>query len=326
MSRKRLLIIITVVVGVILVCACLGVGGYALWNTPLGPALSVTAEVTIPTQQEIITFPTATVPVPAPTAALSTPKPVVNCGQTGSQNILIMGVDAPGGTLTNNPLVIRIIKIDFSRKTAGVFSFPRDLWLPITGLESLGISQTRLGESYRFARSNAGLSAAAATNLVAQNLYNNFGALSDHYITAKISTLAAIIDSVGGITVDIPVAYDGTPYHLLALEYATAPSPLLQWGGGDRQTQILVALYKKVFSSEMIPRLPGLIPQFLQAVTTDLSAQQAMDLACLSQQISNQQISFGGVGSNDVTYGAGGVLYPNIDAIRAKVQQLLGKA
>ncbi len=341
MNRKRIIIISAVVVTAVLLCACGVAAAMTVYNTPLGPALNAGTADSIATPAVIANLPpaagtslpqpVATSQPPAPTAA-----PVSNCGKTGSLNYLIMGVDAPGGRGLQGPLAIRIVKVDFSKKTAAIFSFPRDLWIPVTGLEGYGITQARLGEAYLIAKSNGGMSTAAATNIVAQALNRNFGAVSDHYVTAKLATLASIIDTVGGITVNVPAAYNGTPYGFhsfpagsylmngaLALEYATAPSPLAQWNAVDRQTQVLTALFQKIFSNEIITKIPSLIPQFLQAVTTDLSLQQIMDLACISQQISTGQIVFGGVGPNEVTSGASGVLYPNTEAIRAKVAQLL---
>jgi LCP family protein required for cell wall assembly len=339
MAQKRLPVILAVVVGVILVCGCSAVVGYMAWSTPLGPSLSGgAAEVNIPTQQVIAAnVPVAAnTPIPIQTSTQPTPQPAVNCGNYGSENLLIMGVDAPFGAALKGPLSIRIVKIDFSRKTAAVFSFPRDLWLPVTGLEGYGITQARLGESYLIGVSNAGYSSSEATNLVAQILSKNFGAVSNHYITAKMTTLASIIDSVGGITVNIPVPYDARtlgfhyfpagPYHMtgtLALEYAIAPSSFDQWNGVDRQNLVLMALFQQIFSGANITRIPSLIPQFLQAIATDLSMQQISDLSCIFQQISGGNIAVSGVGPNDVTYGSSGVLYPNTEAIRTKVRQYI---
>ncbi len=328
MSRKRILIVVAVLIGIFLLCACAVAIGYAAMNTPLGPAIQL--QTPTPTAQpEQTSEVAATVPstLPAPTA-----EAVANCGLKGSLNILIMGVDSPFQDGLKGPLAIRLVKIDFSLKTANVFSFPRDLWIPIKGLESYGITHARLGELYLIARSNAGLGDAAATSLVAQNLYQIFGAWSDRYITGKMSTLALIIDTVGGITLDVPVVHDATRYGfhyfpagrstmngLLALEYAIAPTASDQWNGFDRQTLVLYALFRKILSPEILPKMPTLIPQFLQVATTDLSLQEMLNLVCISQQISKEQTVFAEVAPEDVTFGASGVVYPNMEAIRAKV-------
>jgi anionic cell wall polymer biosynthesis LytR-Cps2A-Psr (LCP) family protein len=332
MSRKRIIIVVAVIVGVILCCVCVAAIGFAAMTIPLGPMLQIETQIPTPKPE-----PTSK-PVESALSSLPVPttEEIANCGVLGSLNILVMGVDSPFGDGLKGPLAIRLVKVDFSRKTANVFSFPRDLWISVRGLESYGITQARLGELYLIARSNAGLSDAAATNLVAQNLYQDFGAWSDHYITGKMSTLAGIIDTVGGITIDVPVVHDATPYGfhyfpagqyamngLLALEYAIAPTASDQWNGFDRQTLVLYALFRKILSSETLPKLPTLIPQFLQVATTDLSLQEMLNLLCISQQIPKEQTVFAEVSPEDVTFGASGVLYPNVDAIRAKVAQNL---
>src|SRR4030042_1299329 len=124
-----------------------------------------------------------------------------------------------------------------------------------------------------------------------------------------------MIDSVGGILVNIPVAYDGTPWHghyfpagpysmtgSLALEYSMSRSVPGQWSAMDRQSQVLLALFQKIFSPETLTKIPSLIPQFLQAMTTDLTLQQASDLICIFQEIPKDKITISGAGPTGVTY------------------------
>jgi LCP family protein required for cell wall assembly len=342
MSRKRMIIIISIV-GAAILCLCTAGAAYMIINVPLGEPLFLSTSEAFPVQETALelnqTYVSEDIPIVNPTITeehTNSQTRATNCGQTGSMNILVMGVDSPGSNGPNGPLDVRLVKVDFSQKTAVVFSFPRDLWIPVTGLETLGFAQARLGEAYLIARSNGGMSVAEATNILAQNLYNNFGAVSHHYITAKMSTLAIIIDTVGGITVTVPYDYDGSPYGFhyfpagtnsmngeLALEYAIAPSSLSQWEALARKTLVLSALFNKLFTPGVIPQLPELVPQFLQVATTDLTLQQFMDLICISQQIPWEQVTFVGAGPEDVTAGPSGVLYPNTPAIRSKVEQYL---
>jgi len=332
MSRKRVLLLLVVMAGILLLCVCAGTIGYVAINTALGPTLQIETQIASPTPgtTSIESLPTSN-PIRSPS-----PEKAVNCGVRGSINILVMGVDSPFGDGMKGTLAIRLVKVDFSRKTANVFSFPRDLWIPVKGLEGFGITQAHLGELYLIAKSNAGYSEAAATNLVAQNIYQNFGAFSDHYIVGKMATLAAIIDTVDGITIPIPRVHDATPYGmhyfpagpypmkgLLAMEYAISPTSAGQWDGFERQTLVLHTLFQKILSPDILPKLPTLIPQFLQVATTDLNLQQLLNLLCISQQIPREQTVFDGIEPGDVTIGAGGVLYPNTEVIRAKVLQNL---
>jgi anionic cell wall polymer biosynthesis LytR-Cps2A-Psr (LCP) family protein len=331
MSRKRVWIVLAVIVGIILLCVCAGTVGYLAMNIPLGPILQIETQISSPTPgiaHETTSTKSSSIATPILSPAS---EEVANCGVKGSMNFLVMGVDSPFDDGYKGTLAIRLVKVDFNRKTANVFSFPRDLWIPVKGLEGYGITHARLGELYLIAKSNAGYSEAAATNLVAQNLYQNFGAFSDHYIVGKMAILAAIIDTVGGITVPIPSAtpygmhyFPAGPYYmkgLLALEYAISPTSAGQWDGFDRQTLVLYTLFQRILSPDTLPKLPTLIPQFLQIATTDLSLQQLLNVLCISQQIPREQTVFAGIEPGEVTIGASGVLYPNFEVIRAKVLQ-----
>jgi anionic cell wall polymer biosynthesis LytR-Cps2A-Psr (LCP) family protein len=332
MSKKAIAIIAVVVVVAIILCIAVVAVGYYVLNTPLGPSLALDTQIPAPTA-ESVPGPTAG---EMPEADQPTPEPAEHCGEKGPVNIIVMGVDSPFGDGYKGPLAIRLVYVDFSRKTAVIFSFPRDLWVPVKGLESLGIDHERLGRLYLIARNNAGFSETDATRLVAQTLADQFGAYSDHYITGKMSTLVDIIDAVDGITVPVPVAHDATPwgmhyfpagpYHmsgLLAMEYAVTPNLAGQWDGWDRQSLVLYTLFQKVLSPETLPKLPELIPLFLQVAVTDLSLQQMLNLVCISQEIPRDRMLFAEVGPEDVTFGPDGVQYPNTEAIREKVLQHL---
>lgn len=328
MSKKAITIIAVVVVVMVILCVAVVAVGYYMLNTPLGPSLALDTQIPEATV-EIVPGPTAG---ETPEADRPTPESAEHCGEKGTVNILVMGVDSPFEDGYKGPLAIRLVQMDFSRKTAVIFSFPRDLWVPVKGLESLGIDHERLGRLYLIARNNAGFSEADATRLVAQTLADQFGAYSDHYITGKMSTLVDIIDAVDGITVPVPVAHDATPwgmhyfpagpYHmsgLLAMEYAVTANLAGQWDGWDRQSLVLYTLLQKVLSPEMLPKLPELIPLFLQVAVTDLSLQQMLNLICISQEIPQDRITFAEVEPEDVTFGPDGVQYPNAEAIREKV-------
>ena len=332
MSRKNVVIIAAVIGGIMLLCVAAGVVGYFLLNTPLGPSLALETQIPAPASGTTPATTEGALPEPVqPTAETAD-----FCGEKGSINILVMGVDSPFGDGRKGPLAIRLVKVDFSRKTADVFSFPRDLWVPVKGLEALHIDHERLGGLYQIARDDAGWGEAEAARLVAQTLADAFGAYSDHYVMGRMATLVDIIDALDGITVTVPVAHDATawgmhyfpagPYHmsgLLAMEYAVAPNLAGQWDGWDRQSLVLYALFQKILSPDTLTKLPDLIPLFLQVAVTDLSLQQMMNFACISREIPRDRMVFAEVGPEDVTFGPDGVQYPNTEAIRAKVAQNL---
>jgi anionic cell wall polymer biosynthesis LytR-Cps2A-Psr (LCP) family protein len=189
-------------------------------------------------------------------------------------------------------------------------------------------SGTRLDIIYHMGMAAQDDDPAAATSFVAQVLYDSFGVLPDHYLTLDLTRLAEMIDAVDGVDVQVLSDYDATQHGLpyfqvgemhmqgeLALAYAAATSYDARWDGLERQTQVLKALRDKVFSPAIIPKTPELIERFRLAVTTDLSIQQGLDLACLADQVSIEQVTFTGVGNDLVRTEPDGSLAPDVEGV-----------
>jgi anionic cell wall polymer biosynthesis LytR-Cps2A-Psr (LCP) family protein len=343
---RRMIVVLAVIAVVMLICCSAGiVTAYSLLNRPLGPALALPTET--PASMPVSTQspapaagPTATpAPARAPTGtSMPEQQPAVTCGQSGAINILILGVDSPVPAAPRGPLAIRMVKVDFSRKTAAVFTFPRDVLVTVSGLEGLGIIQSRLGQAYLSATTMGGYTETGAINLLAQALSGSFGAQADHYVMVKLPNAALAIDTLGGLDVEIPLGYDGRVFGLpvypagvhhmtgsQALAYGMAPSSPELWNSIARQDRVLKALRTKILSPGILPIIPSLVTQLFQTVTTDFSPQQILDLACVAQEIPAEQIAYAEVEPGDVTTSADGALIPNGDAIRRKAEQYLGK-
>jgi LCP family protein required for cell wall assembly len=348
-SLSRRAVITLAIVGGLVMLLCIGgiLVTAMLMNTPLGPALEIPLEIPTaaafptqqptaapdqPTQEPAVLAPTAT---PKPTAA---PAAATVCGQSGAMNILLMGVDSPVPALPKGPLAMRIVKVDFSNQVAVLFSIPRDLWVNVTGLEGLGVTKTTLGQAYLKAVSQAGYTETGAINIVATALSSNFSARADHYVSIRLSNLALLIDSLGGVDVNVPAPFDGRTmglpiytagYHHMtgreSIAYGAAPTALDQWNAANRQNQVLQALRAKVLSPAVLPNIPSLVNQFFQIVATDLTPKQIVDLSCIAQQITADRTVVSGVAPSDVTPSADGALIPIGDLIRAKAIRLLGK-
>jgi LCP family protein required for cell wall assembly len=345
-SLPRRTILILAISGVVMLILCLGgfVVVSSLMNTPLGPALEIPPA--IPT--EAIPPPQPPAPAAAPTQApatiaptalpSSTPAATTVCGESGAMNILLLGVDSPLPAFPKGLLALRMVKVDFSNQVAGLFAFPRDLYVAVTGLEGLGVTKTTLNLAYLKAATQASYGETGAINVVATALSNNFGARADHYVMIKLANLALLIDSLGGIDVNVSPAYDGKSvglpfyqagfHHMTgkeAITYGSAPSALDQWNASNRQNQVFQALRQKVLSANILPNIPSLVTQFFQIVTTDFTPKQLLDLACIAQQITPDRIVSAGADPSDVTPSADGALIPIGDLIRTKAQKLLGK-
>ncbi|MGB5843727.1 MAG: LCP family protein, partial [Anaerolineales bacterium] len=99
--------------------------------------------------------------------------------------------------------------------------------------------------------------------------------------------------------------------------------------GGDfdragRQMQVIMAIRDRVLSSDMlttlISRAPGIYEQLSAGVQTNLTLEQAVQLAWLVQQIPEEEIKRGAIGTDHVTFGKSpdgdDVLKPRPEQIR----------
>lgn len=309
-----------ILLGIFLVISIL-VNVFLAWTIlrkPLGPTLAVSTA--IPTDG-----PPSTQPTEAPEPSV---QPV--CGHTEPMMLLILLTGRSDTEPSHQALALRLAKVDFVNRSVVSVFFPRELKITVQGLESLEVNEARIDEIYRYGMEILNDDRAAATSLVAQALYDNFETLPDHYITLDLTRLAGLIDAVGGVDVQILSAYDATTYGLphfqpgemymegeLALAFAASASLETRWEGLDRQTQVLKALRDKALSPSILPQAPELIGQFQSAVTTDLSIQQGLDLACLAEQVFADQVNFSGVGIDLVIPQPDGSLMPDVEAIKA---------
>ena len=145
-------------------------------------------------------------------------------------NVLLMGNDARPD---EDPRLVRtdtmmIVTIDPVNGTGTMLSIPRDLWVPIpvgTGA-SREVVEGRINEAYRTGhlRDYPGGGGALAMRTVEYNL----GVPIDHYAMIDFSGFEKMVETVGGIEVDIP--YEIVDYLYPTLDYGTtvirfAPGP-----------------------------------------------------------------------------------------------------
>lgn len=303
----------------------LGVGGYSAVHAYKAPLSSV---------MEV-----ATATVAAPVAQTNPTQPTVAesvCGQTGSMIVLFLGSDASQGNPPYGADSIRLIKIDYDAQKFSVITFPRDLIVQTSALNNANYPQAPLGVTFKYANQAATGTEVekntAATSVIAQLIMNDFGVRPDYYITVQMNQLAAMIDTIGGVEINVPAAITTergitflagtqTLNGALATEYIRAIQP-----GGDsariiRQNDFLNALKAKVISAKLLPKVPTLISQFQNAVSTDLSPEQLVSFACLASKVSEENITFDAINTSDLVTGN----TPNIDAIKAFLIQKLSK-
>jgi LCP family protein required for cell wall assembly len=188
--------------------------------------------------------------------------------------------------------------------SAGMLSIPRDLWVTIPGYDEHNRINTAhyYGDVYDY----PGGGPALARDTVTWNL----GVPIQFYIRVNFAAFEMAIDEVGGIEIYIPETIDDPLYpdeaygydpffieaglhHLdgkTALKYARTRAT---FGGdfdrGRRQQQVIMAVRDQVVKLNQLPRLvsraPMLIDTLGDAVRTDLSLDQALQLAQLASEV-----------------------------------------
>lgn len=254
-----------------------------------------------------------------------------------SWNILLLGSDSD--SKYNFPVlftqVMMVVHIDPIHNSVYMVSIPRDSWVYVPGNGAMHkIDQAFYIAAAQNHNFDDGVRAARLT------VEKDYGITIDRYAWVGLSAFASIIDTLGGVDIDLthPIVDDnypddtGTntndPYALKRLYLAPGPQHLngLQAlayvrsrhadligdiGRTVRQQEVLTALEKKLNVVSILSNLPQLISDLTGKVYTDMSEQELLAFANYARTLSSSaihHITFGpGPGNQD--YGDFGELY-----------------
>jgi LCP family protein required for cell wall assembly len=274
--------------------------------------------------------------VAKPPAVVIGPEPIPWDGAS-RVNVLVMGLDyrdwvsGEGAPRTDTMI---LASVDPLSKTASILSIPRDLWVSIPGFEE----PERINVAYRFGETYQ--LPGGGPELAMKTVEGLLGLKIDYYALIDFYSFEQFIDELGFIEIDVPHniwvdPIDGPTVKLrkgahdlqgsLALAYARARNT----EGGDfdragRQMQVIMAVRDRVLRSEMlttlISRAPAIYEQLSSGIQTNLTLDQAIQLAWLVQQIPEEDIKRGSIGTDHVTFGVSpdgdDVLKPRPEQIR----------
>ncbi|HEY3117401.1 MAG TPA: LCP family protein, partial [Chloroflexota bacterium] len=264
-------------------------------------------------------------------------------------NILMLGTDQrpeerAAGVPTRTDVIL-VVSLDPVHKTAGIVSFPRDMWLPIAGL-----GEQRINEAYQYGERHKVSGGGSA--LVSSTLDRNFGLSTSHYAIFNFEAFQNIIDTLDGVVIDVPrplkddafptdqdsedifgmqrIYFQPGPQLMrgsAALHYVRSRHSETDFARNARQRQVLLGIRDRVLRVNALPNLPSVITQTLAALQTDLSPGDALSLAKLVTQIDSSNIRTLGVGPPLVSGYTGedgaSLLLPNNAAIKRAIQQLM---
>jgi len=264
---------------------------------PIATALPPTATPT----------PMATLPPGVPTHSPAPPTPTPYPAWDGNRpiHILLLGVDSRVGE-EGPPRsdTIIIVRVDPVGERIDLLSVPRDLLVDIPGYYA-----TKINAAYPFGESDDDVPGGGPT-LAAQTVELNFGIRIDYFAEVDIAGMETIIDTLGGIILDVPGIVKDEQYPTENYGYTRVYfSPGIQLMGGqtavrysrtrhddgdfarqERQQQVLLALRERALATGLIAQLPALIDDVGDSVRTDLSMRQALSLARLAQEMGQESI------------------------------------
>jgi LCP family protein required for cell wall assembly len=122
-------------------------------------------------------------------------------------NILLIGSDSRGSDQGRSDSFI-VLHISADRKSVYLVSFPRDMWVSIPGY-----GKAKINAAYSWGKS--ALSVSTIENLT--------GARIDHVVITDFANFIQLVDTVGPITVDNPVASVATDDHQHTYQFPKGP-------------------------------------------------------------------------------------------------------
>ena len=249
---------------------------------------------------------------PTPTITPTATQVPPLCGGPRVMFILLVGSDARRDSYDIGLAdAMRLVRVDFVEPSIQVLAFPRDLYVEIPGIEDHnGITHGKLNQAFLYG--NPGYNyydgPGQGPGLLARTLEHNFGAQVDHYVAVNLQTFVRIIDTLGGIDINLPYAVDGRvkgsrdpsryfsagEQHLDG--YRTMLLARLRPGGDlqrlEIQNLILRALADKLLSPTAVLKFLELIRAFHDSIQTDLGAQEISRLLCLRPRVDPENIDF----------------------------------
>jgi LCP family protein required for cell wall assembly len=216
--------------------------------------------------------------------------------------------------------VIIILSVHPARGEVSMLSIPRDLYvyLPGYGMQRINTAFS-LGDRVNYP--------GGGPALFADTVRYNFGIPIHHYAKVEMNGFSSIVDTVGGVDVNVTCSYRDwrlkSPaldpekeqnWHLytvsagvrhmdgdLALWYARSRKLSSDFDRGRRQQEVLRALYREILSIGLIPRIPDLYGDLRASVTTDMAVSELLSLAPLAARIGTADVRSRFIGRDEVT-------------------------
>lgn len=331
LQRRR----IATVLALLIVCAPIVTAGWYAWNitSAIGDAQNVavvdlperiepTSEETGSQQPETAVTPVSAVSREKPdsdVSSLDVARGLISAGTGGENtspsnvwpdkrylNILVIGVDTRPDGGEQNADVIMIARLDLKTKRMNSVSLPRDLLVEIPSH-----GPGKINGAYGIGIEEDPENRVAGVAKVRDTIEHNFGIKIDDYVMIDFEGFKEVVDSVGGIDINVPTrivdeAYptenygirtlivEAGPQHMdgeEALAYARTRNADSDDQRRQRQLLVIHALFDKGQQLGTITRVADIITAVSGAVQTSFHWDQQLALASLALDMEESQVS-----------------------------------
>lgn len=279
-------------------------------------------------------------PVSSPVAIAASPTAnLPTWDGTRRVNILLIGSDTRGDGQVARSDTLILVTINPETKQVSMLSIPRDLLVTIPNY-----GQDKINAAYAYGSTNN----LTGPGLAAATIEYNFGVNIDYFAEVDTSGLARIIDTLGGVTLDVaaPLKDDEYPgsgnnylrvlFHtglqhmsgVRAVQYARTRHDDNDFARNDRQQQLLRALRAQTVGLDLLPKAPQLLSQLGDTFQTDLSPTQILALTKLGAGVKSSNIhSYDLLNATTVSYSPGQPYYliPDWPAIHKILAEMMSR-
>ncbi|GAB5492851.1 MAG: hypothetical protein Phog2KO_30660 [Phototrophicaceae bacterium] len=232
-------------------------------------------------------------------------------GNPREVNILLMGIDEREGFDNENAYrtdTMMVLHIDPVRRTAGVISFPRDLYVDIPNYGQNRLNRANYIGDLNFYPDNQG------PGLLMETLNSNFGIRIDYYVMINFTVFETVVDRIAPNGIEICVdqyindpTYPDAGFGTIHVEFQVGcqnltGERLLQYArtrkteGGDidrteRQQEVIEATRQHVISAggiqNFITQIGGLWSDLAGSYRTNLTLSEITGLALLMNEVTD---------------------------------------
>ncbi|MCL7452312.1 MAG: LCP family protein [Anaerolineae bacterium] len=215
-------------------------------------------------------------------------------------NIILLGTDKKADRVGWRTDTMIVVSVDAEQNLVYLLSIPRDLWVEIPGH---GPDRINTADFWGEAASPGG-----GPELVRRTLQENLGIPVDYFVRIDFQGFVSVVDAIGGVEIDVDCALPDigleSGIHMMdgkqALRYARSRMDTSDFDRSRRQREILMALWEKGKSMDVIPKLPALWRAMASSFETDLSLGQVLSLAYNGIQLSPDRILTEAIGPGQV--------------------------